>query len=192
MVLLSASLAGLSRGAYPLSSLQHPDSPSLHLPHLLRGAHPLRAHNKRSPPQNLLPGERERYTSLQPRSASSRSALRHASYTPHVRLMYASCTLRAHRKDRPRNMTTSGERGRYITRLREKARQERSCSLPLISPKTHRVPFALTKSTLLGTGAILVSAKGTRGKCGGDARARQLCLAAVGRGWQRFAVLIDA
>src|SRR5699024_4890761 len=79
-------------------------------------------------------------------------------------LMYASCTLRAHRKDRPRNMTTSGERGRYITRLREKARQERSCSLPLISPKTHRVPFALTKSTLLGTGATLVSAKGTRGR----------------------------
>src|SRR5699024_6585986 len=73
LVLLSASLAGLSRGAYPLSSLQHPDSPSLHLPHLLRGARPLRAHNKRSPPQNLLPGERERYTSLQPRSASSRS-----------------------------------------------------------------------------------------------------------------------
>src|SRR5699024_1389154 len=89
LVLLSASLAGLSRGAYPLSSLQHPDSPSLHLPHLLRGALPLRAHNKRSPPRNLLPGERERYTSLQPRSASSRSALRHASYTPHVRLMYA-------------------------------------------------------------------------------------------------------
>src|SRR5699024_5415601 len=85
LVQLSASLAGLSRGAYPLSSLQHPDSPSLHLPHLLRGARPLRAHNKRSPPQNLLPGERERYTSLQPRSASSRSALRHASYTPHVR-----------------------------------------------------------------------------------------------------------
>src|SRR5699024_4183068 len=109
-----------------------------------------------------------------------------------TRLIYASCTLRAHRKDRPRNKTASGERGRYNTRLREKARQERSCSLPLISPKTHRVPFALTKSTLLGTGAILVSAKGTRGKCGGDARARRLCLATVGRGWQRFAVLIDA
>src|SRR5699024_242420 len=43
------------------------------------------------------------------------------SDTPHIRLMYASCTLRAHRKDRPRNMTSSGERGRYITRLREKA-----------------------------------------------------------------------
>src|SRR5699024_2906250 len=97
----------------------------------------------------------------------------------------------------------------------------------------HRVPFALTRCTVLATRQLPVSARGTSGNRSGeqsclevqlycpgapkhtnvpfaltgcivlwdkkdlgeregDARARRLCLAAVGRGWQRFAVLIDA